>query len=66
MAPALMQVPRLKCGRRANYFALGFSSCEPGLVSSNSKRAVVILDVVARLGSARSPESGFAVSTRAK
>jgi hypothetical protein len=37
------QVPRLKCGRGASSSRSVFRF-EPGLVSSNSKRAVVILD----------------------
>jgi hypothetical protein len=43
-----------QCGRGSCDFPLVFFSFEPGLVSANSKRAVV-LSTEARLGSARPP-----------
>ena len=53
MAPAIVQLPRVDAGAELRLRAR-FFSCEPGLVSSNSKRAVV-LSTKARLGSARPP-----------
>jgi hypothetical protein len=51
--------------RRGAETSRRFFSFEPGLVSSPSKRPMTLL-AKARLGERTSPESGFAVSVRAK